>query len=166
MIILNRQRNKGKLNEEDHKRLNDLENDNEIKKVPDLENYKKEMEDVINMEIENNLLESPDIIKDSTIENLNIKEEFMPDNKEDLNKILGSEYNITGDINIIKKNGEIVKYKNFDDYPYKEQEEQPDIPNNTQIPEDIDEKEIPKPNSCLICCGKCCSKCCCCKRNV
>jgi hypothetical protein len=119
------------------------------------------------MEIENNTLESPDILKDSTIKNLNIKEEFMPDNKQDLNKILGSGYNITGDINIIKSNGEVVKYKSFNDYPYKEKEQEKPSNPIPQIPEDINENEIPKGNTCLICCGKCFSKCCfCCKSKT
>ena len=166
LILLNRQFYKEGLNAEDNTKLKNLENDDEIKKVPNFENYKKEFEDIINMENENQTLESPDILNKSTIENFNIKEDFMPDNKQDLDKILGDGYNITGNINIIKSNGEVVTYKNFDDYPYKEQEKQPNITNNPpQLPTNIE--DTPKPNSCCLCCATCFSKCCCCcKRNV
>ena len=158
-----------KLNAEQQKEYEELAKDTEI-----TSNYKnifennKDLKDmymkikilIINIKID----ENPDILKGSTIRNLNINEEFMPDNKEDLNKILGSEYNITGDINIIKSNGEVVKYKNFDDYPYKEQEEQPDIPNNPpQLPTNIE--DTPKPSSCCLCCAKFFSKCCCCCKS-
>ena len=159
-----------KLNAEQQKEYEELAKDTEI-----TSNYKNILEnnkDLKDMYMKIKILfinikkyENLDILKGSTIVELNINEEFMPDNKEDLNKILGSEYNITGDINIIKSNGEIVKYKNLDNYPYKEQKEQPDIPINPQIPEDIKEKEIPKPNPCCLCCATCFSKCCCCCKS-
>jgi len=156
-----------KLNAEQQKEYEELNKDTEI--TSNYNNILKNNKDLKDMIKEISKLftkikmdENPDILKGSTIIELNINEEFMPDNKEDLNKILGSEYNITGDINIIKSNGEIVKYKNLDNYPYKEQKEQPDIPINPQIQEDIKEKEIPKPNQCCLCCATCFSKCCCC----
>jgi len=107
------------------------------------------------------------ILEDSTVDELYINEEFMPEDKKDLDKLIGNNC-ITKMIYIIDKDGKCKKYKDFNDYKnnieYKDEEQQ-DIPINPQIPEkieNVDEKEIPKGNTCINCCGKCFKSCCCC----
>jgi len=108
------------------------------------------------------------ILEDSTVDEIYIKEEFMPEDKKDLDRLVGNNCTVNM-LYIVDKDGNCKKYKNFEDYKnnieYKDEEQVDHI--NQQIPEDIKEKEIPKGNTCLICCGKCFkSCCCCCKRNV
>ena len=104
------------------------------------------------------------ILENSTVDELYINEEFIPEDKKDLDMLVGNNC-ITKMIYIIDKDGKCKKYKDFNDYKnnkeYKEPEQQ-DIPINPQIPEDIKENEIPKGNTCINCCGKCFKSCCCC----
>ena len=108
------------------------------------------------------------ILEDSTVDELYIKEEFMPEDKKDLDRLVGKNCT-TKMIYIVDKDGNLKKYKGFNDYKnnqeYKEPEPVED-PINQQIPEEIEENEIPKGNMCLNCCGKCFTNCCCCKCNV
>ena len=109
------------------------------------------------------------ILEGSTVDELYIKEEFMPEDKKDLDRLVGNNCTVNM-LYIVDKDGNCKKYKNFEDYKnnieYKD-EEQVDPINQQQQPEIIKENEIQKPNSCITCCTKCFTKCCCCcKRNV
>ena len=108
------------------------------------------------------------ILEDSTVDELYINEEFMPEDKKDLDRLVGNNCTV-GMIYIVDKDGKCKKYKDFNDYKnnieYKD-EEQHNIPiNQPQQPEIIKEKEIQKPNSCITCCGKCFKSCCCCCKS-
>ena len=105
----------------------------------------------------------PKMFKNSKIKNLIIRQDYLPDSKEDLATFFGDGYEI-GKIEITDKNGNVIKtYNNVNDFRkdfdnnYKEEKE-----NNER--DKINTENIKNINGdhCSICCLKCFSNCCCC----
>ena len=130
------------------------------------------------IEDKNKDIESLDILEGAVVENLYIKDEFMPEDKKDLDKLIGKNCTVKM-LYIVDKDGNCKKYKGINDYKnnieYKEQKQDLDHINhqiqenhiNQQNPKDIKEKheEVPKCSKCLDCCTKCFHNCCCCCNN-
>ena len=105
----------------------------------------------------------PKMFENSKIKNLIIRQDYLPDSKEDLATFFGDGYEI-GKIEITDKNGNVIKtYNNVNDFRkdfdnnYKEEKE-----NNER--DKINTENIKNINGdhCSICCLKCFSNCCCC----
>ena len=164
------------LTEEQNDRLYKLEENEEViecyKKIEEIEFYEKIFDKIQALKnLIKNLECHPNILNGSTVYVLNIKEGFMPDNKEDLDIILGKNCNAKK-VCVLCEDGTTKIYASVQDL--KDGNEMKEDPSNNQnnitTPDIEDPKDLKDKSKCLTCCSKCCGSffkccCCCCHKN-